>query len=593
MTTTSTLILLCALGQVGDVSNFGATQPGAQPPLTQPPVPQSSARRSIDTPAAMPSSRFGAPTPAEPSVVDNPNTAQPRSLLTQPQAGDLEISDQNRSNPSASFQPLGQGNTSVNAEGSTEFQPAMSQELSAPTQETAAKRLIGDAFPTSDDVGDDVQQLALVDVVAAIPDRTRRAAAIRTYWEAATLVADWQFASQEYELMQQVSAANNPAQNAVLSAAKAASQARLIEAQMAANSAQFALGELVPGMRSETGAPLPIDTPLSGKYNTHFETLFSARVPPPGLRRIHETLPLRQDLVEARAAAVFAASDSVDQQIQAYQSGRASLTELLREFENLRTQRGAFLGALRDYNLEIAEYALGTSQPNDPPDKVVGMMIKSARLMTPVQHNVPSQPTQLQAVGAQGTGGSVMVVPAGANVPPSQPPSQPFSQPFSQPLQPSAPSQFVPAQGGATQLPAPQNVPLQPNSALLLPGRMTPVPPSQPQVSGPSSAQTPRLADQSSAAATAPSRPSTERVLGTLRDVTGETPTEQFQPSSAFGASIGNAPPEPPTTSVPPTGGSRFGASISSETQPVGAQINSATIGTPSKTSPALPPLTP
>lgn len=354
---------------------------------------------------------------------------------------------------------------------------------------------------------------------------------------------------------------------------------------MAANSAQFALGELVPGVRSESDAPLPIDTPLSGKYNTHFETLFSARVPPPGLRRIHETLPLRQDLVEARAAAVFAASDSVDQQIQAYQSGRASLTELLREFENLRTQRGAFLGALRDYNLDIAEYALGTSQPNDPPDKVVGMMIKSARLMTPVQHNVPSQPTQLQAVGAQGTGASVMVVPAGANVPPSQP--------FSQPLQPAAPSQFVPAQGGATQLPAPQNVPLQPNSALLLPGRMTPVPPTQPQVTSPNSAQTPRLADQSGAAASAPSRPSTERVLGTLRDVTGEAPTEQFQPSSAFGASIGNAPPEPPTTSVPPTSGSRFGASISSEMQAVGAQINSATIGTPSKTSPALPPLTP
>ncbi len=205
--------------------------------------------------------------------------------------------------------------------------------------------------------------------------------------------------------------------------------------------------------------------PFVGKYRTEYETIFVGRATPVGVKRIHATLPLRRELVDARAAAVVAGVNSLDEQIAAYRSGQVPLAQVLSSMNSLRLQRGAFLGAVRDYNLDIAEYALAASQPSDAPEKIVAMLIE---------------------VDASEETRSVLVAPQMARV------VEPVTGSFSAPGQLATPANIPPT--------------LQPNSL-----------PSSPAVLN---------------------RPSTQRVLGSFRDVTTETQATELQvrPRSSFGA---------------------------------------------------------
>ena len=99
--------------------------------------------------------------------------------------------------------------------------------------------------------------------------------------------------------------------------------------------------------------PMPGDVPFVGKYRTEYESLFIGRAAPVGVKRIHATLPLRRELVDARAAAVVAGVNSLDEQIGAYRSGQIALGQVLSAMNSLRLQRGAFLGAVRDYRAKL------------------------------------------------------------------------------------------------------------------------------------------------------------------------------------------------------------------------------------------------
>jgi hypothetical protein len=164
----------------------------------------------------------------------------------------------------------------------------------------------------------------------------------------------------------------------------------------------------------------------------------------------------------------------LDEQIGAYRSGQLALGQVLSAMNSLRLQRGAFLGAVRDYNLDIAEYALAASQPADPPEKIVAMLIEVD----------PSEATR-----------SVLVAPEMGQM------VDPTNTTFAAPSQLSVPTQIstprLAANNGST-LPAQGNI-------------------SSPALSA---------------------RPSTERVLGSFRDVTTETQATEVQlrPRSSFGA---------------------------------------------------------
>ena len=92
---------------------------------------------------------------------------------------------------------------------------------------------------------------------------------------------------------------------------------------MAATSARYALDEVLPG--SGTAQLIPADRPFVGDYRTEYETIFARRGAPLGLKQIHEVLPLRKKLVDARADAVVAATSSLREQQRAFSDGQTRI----------------------------------------------------------------------------------------------------------------------------------------------------------------------------------------------------------------------------------------------------------------------------
>lgn len=261
------------------------------------------------------------------------------------------------------------------------------------------------------------KSVALKDVISPHVERGRQLLIVQRYWELSVLLADLHFAQDELSRLQRLPGSTAKLENDRRKAAKDAAQARLSEAETAVVTAQYALVEAT-GSSIDASLLLPADDPFVGNYRTQYETLFANRAAPAGLLRIHRTLPLRHDLIHARADAVASARSFCDTVGQAFAAGQASGSELIEAVNNLRQQRGALLGAVRDYNLDIAEYAFAVASPADPAEKVVGMLIEvsgqdldggfKSVLVTPPQGR-PQSPTP--AVG------SPTVIPVGSNAP--------------------------------------------------------------------------------------------------------------------------------------------------------------------------------
>ena len=85
-----------------------------------------------------------------------------------------------------------------------------------------------------------------------------------------------------------------------------------------------------------------------------------------------------------------------------------------------RRQHGAFLGAVRDYNLEIADYALSAAQPGGSADRITAMLLEATS---------PSNARPALATAPSGSPAAPVYV-------------QPHSSPF------AAPAQFVAPDAG-------------------------------------------------------------------------------------------------------------------------------------------------
>jgi hypothetical protein len=120
---------------------------------------------------------------------------------------------------------------------------------------------------------------------------------------------------------------------------------------------------------------LPTNLPIAVPYRTQFDSLFAGRLAPAGLQRIHRVLPLRLAAIDARATAVEAADKLVASAESAFFAGEISLDELLQRLDVFRAQRHAFITAVRDYNVDIAAYALAVAENNATHEKIVSMLI--------------------------------------------------------------------------------------------------------------------------------------------------------------------------------------------------------------------------
>ncbi len=222
--------------------------------------------------------------------------------------------------------------------------------------------------------------VALIEAIDGAKDRSQQLAAIRAYWRLSLALADHHHASIEFDLLSNVSPPETVLEKSLLQSAVTASAARLKEATLSAVGSQHDLAPYLSAGQLES-LPIPEDPPFVGPYQTKFDDLFQSRAVPFGVRKLNDTLPRLLELIYARASAVEAARQSLAASIESFHAQQVPVSFVVDSFEKMRDQRIAFLAAIRDYNVGIAEYALNAANRSLSNHDIISMLIvvKSAQ----------------------------------------------------------------------------------------------------------------------------------------------------------------------------------------------------------------------
>jgi hypothetical protein len=198
------------------------------------------------------------------------------------------------------------------------------------------------------------------------------------------------------------------------------------------------------------------------------------------MRLIDRTLPIRREAIETHVAAVQAAASAVHAAEEARTKGQSDLQNLLQCEADLSRQRRSFLKAVRDYNLDIDEYALTVAEPTVPTDRVIGMLIRmkpatppTTSVVTPpaadsthppaidplLQPATPPASKPSPAAGSGSTGSPTIITPTTPTSPKAAPTGSGGASSSTDPRAPTNPATVdnpfaVPATPGGTIVPA-------------------------------------------------------------------------------------------------------------------------------------------
>jgi hypothetical protein len=227
--------------------------------------------------------------------------------------------------------------------------------------------------------------LSLVEALERSGERSRRLWISQAYWRVSAGFAMLRWSIEALERLDLVAPGGDPHDRAVLDVALAAARADLADARADLVAAQQELVDLV---RLPPGDPLPwpVDRPLAGPYQTHFETLFATRPATGRIRAIVRMLPARHEALEAHAAAVMAAQQAMQMAEAAHARSRRPIEAVTAAHAALVGQQREFVAAMKAYNLDIAEYAMSVADLSLADDRFVSMLIG-----TPIQWR-PQQP---------------------------------------------------------------------------------------------------------------------------------------------------------------------------------------------------------
>lgn len=263
--------------------------------------------------------------------------------------------------------------------------------------------------------------VSLQDALAASNDRAAREDIVHAYWSLSAAIVTYHLRHDEEVQLDQLEQ-SLPAERAVgavepgappqadlgaaalasrraVEAALAAARAATYEARLEVTAAQQTLATRMG--RDPTYTMLPGDVPHTGGYNTQSQTLQKARTATPRVQLLHRSLPLRRQGLESRCDAVYAALDAMHAALDALDRHETTPEYVLARVARLREQRQAFIASVREYNADVATYALATSTATTPA-QLVPMLIKVKTAPTPESLlNEERQPPRLPANTAQ------------------------------------------------------------------------------------------------------------------------------------------------------------------------------------------------
>lgn len=224
------------------------------------------------------------------------------------------------------------------------------------------------------------KELTLQDIFILTQDRDKRYAMLKAYWKVALAMAEYNWAVEEYFTIQRLEGIGGQASTShrYIEAAINSCVARVSETRIQTINAQFELLTLMGGQFRTM--PLCVDVPLVGTYNTQFEANFPNGRAPTRLRAISQTIDLRRDVVNssclaidttfnawAKTAIPLYQRDATEQNAQVVAIG----------YDQLTRRRRNFLASIREYNNDIAEYALTVLSPSFRPDQLAGYLTRT------------------------------------------------------------------------------------------------------------------------------------------------------------------------------------------------------------------------
>jgi len=220
------------------------------------------------------------------------------------------------------------------------------------------------------------RDVALLDVLGQVTDRSKRVTIAHAYWQLAARLGEYRFCWEESRLIQSIG--TGAVEAGLLRSAQQMADRESTAAELALLQAQYDLAEAAGFDSSGSGElPLPSDHPHTRSYNTNFDQIFAGRTPPGRTRLLHRTLPLQQRVIDARWEAVQAAQDAYQAVARSYQVGQqVDAADLLATLHEITTQRRAWITAIAQYNHGIADYALTIAGPETTGRDLVSILIK-------------------------------------------------------------------------------------------------------------------------------------------------------------------------------------------------------------------------
>jgi hypothetical protein len=240
-----------------------------------------------------------------------------------------------------------------------------------------------------------VRPLSLLEALQRSGDPARRLWITQAYWKASAGFAHIRWATESIERLELIAPGGDPHDRAALDVAAASAAADLADARAELVAAQQ---ELVDLIRLPVGEPLPwpVDRPLAGPYQTHFDAIFAARPATGRIRAIDRMLPSKYAALESRASAVIAAERALGMTEADHAKGKRPIESVVAAHAALLTQQREFLAVMKAYNLDIAEYVMAVADLSVPDDRFVSMLIG-----TPIQWRPAVAPPGLPAVPPQ------------------------------------------------------------------------------------------------------------------------------------------------------------------------------------------------
>lgn len=334
----------------------------------------------------------GEPDNFEPIPLKAGQGAPPAGLDGVPQ-GDSAPSDQPTAAPerpagdSPEDSPTADGSPAPpNKHGKTGEEPPGGMETlpDRPPQRLRPPELIAEALENPRQEALSGTPLSLSQALVQARDRQHQLRIAQSYWRLAAAQAEYHWALKQRDVLADHTRPHGNLAGAL--GAQAAAEADVRDAQVAVEQTQQELADLV-GTGGAGKLPLTIDRPHVGDYRTHYESIFGTQPPPPRIRLIHRTLPLRRKAIDAHAEAIVAAIDAVNAAGEPFRSSGQGLPTLLETIDLLKHERRAFIALVRDYNLDIAEYAFAVAPAGAGGDTLVSMLIRTS----PPPGNLPTR----------------------------------------------------------------------------------------------------------------------------------------------------------------------------------------------------------